>query len=189
MANENLDDLVVKVRADTSGFLSGISEMQRTLDGPFSAGLERAGSGLQRALGRALSDGKVGFDDLRRIALAALGEISRNALQLDLGGLLGNGSAAAGLGGLLGGLLGLPGRATGGPVAAGRAYVVGERGPELFVPTAAGRIDAPPSRGAGGPVSITVNVAAPPETTGAAMQQTGRQVARAVARALDRARS
>jgi hypothetical protein len=33
-----------------------------------------------------------------------------------------------------------------------------------------------------------VNVAAPRETTGAAMQQTGRQVARAVARALDRAR-
>lgn len=32
------------------------------------------------------------------------------------------------------------GRASGGPVAAGRAYVVGERGPELFVPQSSGQI-------------------------------------------------
>lgn len=35
---------------------------------------------------------------------------------------------------------GLPGRALGGPVMADRPYVVGEIGPELFVPQAAGRI-------------------------------------------------
>lgn len=188
MASETLDDLVVKVRADTSGFLAGVSDMQRSLDGPFTAGLERAGTGLQRALGRALTDGKVGFDDLRRIALGALGDISRNALQLDLGGLFGSGGASGGIGGLIGGLLGLPGRATGGQVTGGRAYVVGERGPELFVPTGAGRIDAAAGRSSGNPVSITVNLAAPRESTPAIMQQTGRQVARAVARALDRAR-
>jgi len=49
----------------------------------------------------------------------------------------------------------IPGRAHGGPVAAGRAYVVGERGPELFVPNMAGRIEAssrlaPASSGTGG---------------------------------------
>lgn len=33
-----------------------------------------------------------------------------------------------------------PGRAAGGPVIAGRAYMVGEKAPELFVPDAAGRI-------------------------------------------------
>lgn len=33
-----------------------------------------------------------------------------------------------------------PGRAAGGPVIAGSAYVVGERGPELFVPSDSGRI-------------------------------------------------
>jgi hypothetical protein len=49
------------------------------------------------------------------------------------------------LGGLFGGF-----RASGGPVSAGRAYVVGERGPELFVPRAAGVIQ--PSAGGGGTV-------------------------------------
>ena len=35
---------------------------------------------------------------------------------------------------------GLPGRATGGPVAGGNAYIVGERGPELFVPLSSGTV-------------------------------------------------
>lgn len=35
---------------------------------------------------------------------------------------------------------GIPGRAGGGPVASGHAYVVGELGPELFIPDAAGSI-------------------------------------------------
>ena len=186
MQTEPIDDLVVRVRADTGGFMAGVNDMQRTLDGPFAAGLERAGGGLSRALGRAMSDGKLGFDDLRRLALSALAEFTQGALRLDLGGLLGGGGRGV-VGGLVGSLLGLPGRATGGQVSAGRAYMVGERGPELFVPTAAGRVDA--NAGAGGRmVNITVNVAAPREAGAAAMQQTGNQVARAVARALDRAR-
>jgi len=54
----------------------------------------------------------------------------------------------------------LPGRAKGGPVMAGSAYVVGERGPEVFVPGASGTIIP---NGAGGS-SITVNVTAPTGT-------------------------
>lgn len=184
---EPIDDLVVRVRADTGGFMAGVNDIQRTLDGPFAAGLDRAGSGLSRALGRALSDGKLGFDDLRRLALSSLADIAQGALRLDLGGLLGGGGKGL-LGGLVGNLLGLPGRATGGPVTAGRAYMVGERGPEMFVPTAAGRVEANPGRGSGRMVNVTVNVAGPRDASPAAMQQTGNQVARAVARALDRAR-
>jgi hypothetical protein len=186
MDAEPIDDLVVRVRADTGGFMTGLSDIQRTLDGPFAAGLDRAGGGLSRALGRALSDGKLGFDDLKRIALSALNDITQGALRLDLGGLFGGGGGGL-LGGLVGSLLGLPGRATGGPVNAGRAYMVGERGPELFVPTAAGRVEANP--GQSRMVNVTVNVTAPRDATPAAMQQTGNQVARAVSRALDRARS
>jgi phage-related minor tail protein len=33
-----------------------------------------------------------------------------------------------------------PARATGGPVAGGQPYIVGERGPELFVPNGSGNI-------------------------------------------------
>lgn len=187
MQTEPIDDLVVRVRADTGGFLAGVNDMQRTLDGPFAAGIERAGGGLSRALGRALSDGKLGFDDLRRLALSALADITQGALRLDLGGLLGGGKGGGLIGGLVGSLLGLPGRATGGPVTAGRPYLVGERGPELFVPTAAGRVEASGAAG-GRMVNITVNVAAPRDAGPGVMQQTGNQVARAVARAIDRAR-
>lgn len=52
-------------------------------------------------------------------------------------------------------------RAKGGPVIGGSAYVVGERGPELFVPGASGAI-IPNGAGSGG--SITVNVTAPTGT-------------------------
>lgn len=53
---------------------------------------------------------------------------------------------------------GAAGRASGGPVTRGDPYVVGERGPELFVPDAPGRIIPnhifqPPGRASGGPVS------------------------------------
>ncbi len=49
------------------------------------------------------------------------------------------------LGGLFGGATGsasgsIPGLASGGPVSSGRAYMVGEQGPELFVPGASGNI-------------------------------------------------
>ncbi|MBU6167361.1 MAG: tail tape measure protein [Alphaproteobacteria bacterium] len=186
MQSDPVDELVVKVRADTGGFMAGVADMQRTLDGPFAGGLDRAGAGLSRSLGRALADGKLGFDELRRIALTALADIAKNALQLDLGGIFGAGGARS-LGGALGGLFGLPGRATGGPVVGGRAYMVGERGPEVFVPTASGRVEANGSGGAA-PIQVTVNVAAPREVSPAVMRQTGAQVARAVARTLDRVR-
>ena len=48
----------------------------------------------------------------------------------------------------------LPGRASGGPVTAGMPYMVGESGPELFVPRASGSIIP---NGAGG-ANVVVNV-------------------------------
>ena len=50
----------------------------------------------------------------------------------------------------------LPGRAAGGPVSAGESYVVGERGPELFTPSASGAINPTVPSGRGG-VTIVVN--------------------------------
>ena len=50
---------------------------------------------------------------------------------------------------------GFTGRALGGPVGAGRPYLVGERGPELFVPGAQGNIV--PNNAMGG-ANVTVNV-------------------------------
>jgi hypothetical protein len=82
-------------------------------------------------------------------------------------------------------VLGLPGRATGGPVAPGKGYMVGERGPELFVPTSAGRIDAAPLGGQGRDVRIAISVNAPTGPAAAqALQRSSRQVASAVRRVL-----
>ena len=58
-------------------------------------------------------------------------------------------------------LSGLPGvgkffRANGGPVSSGKSYMVGERGPEMFVPNAGGRIV--PNSDMGGSTNVVVNV-------------------------------
>jgi TP901 family phage tail tape measure protein len=52
----------------------------------------------------------------------------------------------------------LPGRAKGGPVSSGQTYMVGERGPELFVPGRSGTIVANDKMGGGGDVNVVVNV-------------------------------
>lgn len=49
-------------------------------------------------------------------------------------------------------------RANGGPVSARSPYVVGERGPELFVPSSGGHIVPNSELGRGGSVSVVVNV-------------------------------
>lgn len=72
-----------------------------------------------------------------------------------LGGLGGLGGGGGLFGGLLGGLFG-GARAMGGPVAAGKVHLVGERGPELYVPNTAGHIV--PNHQLGGNVNIHMTV-------------------------------
>ena len=78
-------------------------------------------------------------------ALAITGAIQ--AMQDSEGGtygtLMGIAGILGGLGAIAGGIGGImkpPGRAVGGPVSARRPYIVGEVGPELFVPEAGGTI-------------------------------------------------
>jgi tape measure domain-containing protein len=88
-----------------------------------------------------------------------LGDLARQLASSVLRSVL-LGPAGAG-GGIVGSLFG-GARASGGPVTPGRAYLVGERGPELVVPRSAASV-IPNHRIAGGTVSInspiTVNVA------------------------------
>ena len=103
---------------------------------------------------------------------------------------LGGGGGGSGQGGgllssLLGGLLGLPGRATGGLVSAGRGYLVGERGPELFVPTSAGKIEPNGGQRGGRDVRVSIQVVTPKGSAAPeSLQRSSRQVASAVRRAL-----
>ena len=57
---------------------------------------------------------------------------------------------------------GIADKAYGGPVSAGRSYMVGERGPEFFTPTSSGRISSGPLGDAGGGVTINLNVTTQP---------------------------
>lgn len=186
--DEEIDRLVVSVRADTAGFARDVATMRGTLEGPLEAGANKAGRSLESALLRATRTGKLGFDDLRRVALATLAEIATAAVRGGIGAITGGG--AGGLIGagakVLGGVLGLPGRATGGAVAPGRGYVVGERGPELFVPTTSGRIETGAS-GGGRDVRVAITLNVPSGGEPAALARSGRQVARAVRAALEAA--
>ena len=93
-------------------------------------------------------------DIARVIARKTITEPLGNAVSAGLSGI-GAGSWLDGIGSWLGGLF----RAEGGPVAAGQPYVVGERGPEWFVPNRAGTVlpngIAP---GGGTTIQTTVNV-------------------------------
>ena len=144
-ATDDVDSLLVEVRASTTDFARDIAAMRSTFDSTLVDGFARAGDVLERGLLGAIRRGSLGFGDLKRIAFNTINEIAAQAVQNLFSGLPGSGSGGIGgllnFGGLLGSILGLPGRATGGPVAPGRGYVVGERGPELFVPTASGRIE------------------------------------------------
>ena len=189
MMSEHIEELVLSVRADTRGFARDVAAMRGELEGPLAGGVERAGRTIETALLRAVRNGKMGFDDLKRVALTALGEIAAAALRSMLGPS-GQGSGGQGFGAALAGLLGLtggaPGRATGGPVSAGRAYVVGERGPELFVPHGGGRIVA--GGGGGRDVKVSIALSSPRPADPRLFERSSRQIARAVRRAVGEAR-
>lgn len=208
---EEIEQLLVGIRADTGAFAKDVAAMQSQIDGPFAAGLERAGSLLEKGLSRALLSGNFGLEQLKKTALSIMAEIAEAAINSGLNAMLSGGTGTGGLGSsggndggghgaangllqigsaLIGSLLGLPGRATGGLVSGGRAYAVGESGPEIFVPTAAGRItpaggsfgaDRPPAAN----IRMTINISdhghgsAPTQ-----LRRSSRQVARAVRGAL-----
>jgi hypothetical protein len=190
MPNPETDDvesLMIDVRASTQGFAQDVTAMRGTLDATLVDGFARAGSVLERGLVSAIRRGSLGFDDLRRIALGVIDEIAAQAVR----GLFKAATGGGGLGGLfdfgglVGSVLGLPGRATGGPVSPGRGYLVGERGPELFVPASAGRVEADPGAGRARDVRVSINVVSPAGASAPqSLQRSSRQVASAVRRAL-----
>ncbi len=188
--DDNFDELVIDLRANTDRFNADLEGLRSTLDHSLIGGFDRAGSVLEHGLLSAVRRGSLGFDDLQRVAFRTLDAIAARAISSGIGSLFSDLGSGGGFGGVLtqtfGSLLGLPGRATGGPVSPGRGYLVGENGPELFVPTASGRIAA--NQGSGLPgrdVRVAIQLA-PPRGTAAptAMQRSSRQVASAVRRAL-----
>ncbi len=192
--DEELETLVVGIRADTRAFERDVQRMRGDVEGPFARGFERAGEKLETSLLSAIRRGKLGFDDLKQVALSVLSDIAANAIRSGIGAVGGGGASQPGHGGLLSGLVqivgslsGAAGRATGGPVSPGQAYRVGENGPEWFVPTSAGRVET----GFGGQASapIQLNIRVSDNGAGSAPKQierSARHVAHAVRNALQR---
>ena len=181
---DEMDDLFGTLRGDAAGFRREIAALRAEIGGPLASEAERAGQAIERALTRAILTGKLGFEDLKRLALSVMADIARAAIQSGIGAILGGGGGGGLLAlgqGIASSLFGAPGRATGGPVSAGRAYRVGERGPEYFVPTASGRIE---TGGGVRAIAITVNVRGDAGSEPKRLEQTGRQIARAVRRAV-----
>ena len=188
--DEEIDQLLIEVRASTQGFAQDVATMRGALDSNLVEGFARAGDMLERGLLRAVRRGSLGFEDLKRVAFNVIDQIASQALRTGIGELFGSqsgsgsGSLGSLFGGLIGGALGLPGRATGGPVSPLRPYLVGERGPELFVPTSAGRIEQNPVAGTR-EVRVAINLAQDRGTSApVALQRSSRQVASAIRRSL-----
>ena len=48
--DEEIERLMVSVRADTRGFASDVAAMRSELEGPFASAMDRAGAALERSL-------------------------------------------------------------------------------------------------------------------------------------------
>jgi phage-related minor tail protein len=108
------------------------------------------------ALNNGILDAIVNGENLADVFQDVARSIARAALEAALfgeGPLAGPNIGSGLLGNLFGGIFG---RASGGPVQAGQPYVVGERRPELFVPSTSGRIQ-PTVPAGGGSVTVQVN--------------------------------
>lgn len=126
---------------EAAAALEALREPARRAADSIDEAFARAGASLSRSLAQAAADGKVSLAELAQAVLAAV-----NAAAGQSGGGLGEVVSAV----LKGGFAGA--RAAGGPVLPGGAYLVGERGPEVFRPAGAGSVE--PAGGGG----MTINV-------------------------------
>lgn len=158
-------DSVPRRAAEAAAALDGLKEPAERAASSIEAAFDRAGAGLARSLARAAADGEISLAELARAVLAAV-----NAAGGGSGGGLSEAIARA-AGSLFSGS-----RADGGPVVGGGAYLVGERGPELFRPSASGAVEPITTQG------VTVNVRV--DGGAEALLRSETQIAQALARAV-----
>lgn len=141
-----------------------LQDMAEKSKDQFTAFAEEAAANVQNVMADTLFNWMQGeFGNIEQDFKRMLDRMVANALAARLGeALFGAGFGAGGgseLGGLFGRIAGAFGgaRAAGGPVSPGRAYLVGEKGPELMVPSGVGRI-VPNDQLGGGGVVVNINV-------------------------------
>ena len=159
-------DSVPRQAAEAAAALEALREPAERAAASIEDAFGRAGEGLVRSLARAAADGEVSLAELARAVLAAVNAASGSGG----GGGLGEAIARAVETAFSGS------RADGGAVLGGGAYLVGERGPEVFRPSGAGVIE--PAGGGGVTVNVRVDGGAP------ALLRSEAQIAQMLARAV-----
>lgn len=168
----------VRIRLDSEAFQQDLDairdEMARLVEedlNPLAENVEK----VFRGIGRSITDELGSAAERGRISIRGL----VNSVLEDLTRLAADSLIRQPLEGALGQIFG-GSRAGGGAVTAGQAYLVGEHGPELFVPGANGQI------GTGrAPINVTVNMTGPASGTGTRRSDT--QIAAGIQRALSKA--
>ena len=138
---KELESAIRKIADLNDQLMEQQKEVQR-LDNLYKSIGQTIENGLVNAIEGAIN----GTKTLGDVARSVFSEIQRSLIRFGVNSLLG----------------GIPGfgkffRANGGPVSAGKSYVVGERGPELFTPNAGGRITSNENLNAGS-TNIAINV-------------------------------
>jgi tape measure domain-containing protein len=136
--------------------------------------LTSAFSSAEDALVEFVKTGKLSFSSMVDGILA---DLTRLLARQALGALINSFSGGGGgFGSILTNLVSIGSRAAGGPVVGGRPYLVGERGPELFVPESRGMVhNQVAAAPAAAPINI-VNVMDPAEITAAMSGPAGERV-------------
>ena len=93
---DEMDDLFGAMRGDAAGFRREVAALRAEIGGPLVSEAERAGQAIERALTRAILTGKLGFEDLKRLALSVMADIARAAIQSGIGAILGGGAGGGG---------------------------------------------------------------------------------------------
>jgi len=154
--------------AEAAAALESLKEPAERAARSIEQAFDRAGESLAASLTRAAADGEITLTELARAVLAA----ANSAVGTLMGGGGGLGEALANaVGGLFSGA-----RADGGPVMSGGAYLVGERGPEVFRPLQAGVVGG--VEGPGMVLNLKVEGGAP------GLLRSETQIAQALARAV-----
>lgn len=167
--------------------LQSLSKAGTSMTHSMTYGVEQLTRGMSKAFERFLTTGKLSFEDLKAVAVNALDAIYQRAITAGLNSIFSSGSSGI-LGPILsaGGFASIAPRATGGPVAPGRAFLVGEAGPEVFIPAQNGAI-VRPGPASSSAVNITVNMAGQAGASPTAMRHSASQIASQVSRAVRRA--
>lgn len=152
--------------AEAAAALEGLREPAERAAIAIEDAFSRAADGLARSLGRAAADGEISLAELARAVLAVVNSAGGGGSSSGLSGAI-----ADAVGSLFSGS-----RADGGPVAGGGAYLVGERGPEVFRPMPSGTIETT----AGGSVTVNLNL----DGGAPALLRSEAQIAQMLARAV-----